>query len=735
MTFLHGLRHDVLSAKFPRAVIASLILTTIVVLYCFAVAGIIFNGPLHSFAVEGAGMLLFGAAVCCLLVGLSSGYQGALAVPQDISAAVLGTMATTVAAGTAHTPIGTGFMTMTALLVVSSLVTGLVLVAVGYFRFSNLFRFIPYPVTAGFFAGTGWTVSLAALGLMSGMAPDWETLPRFLDPESLWKWGPGVAYGLLLAVVMKRTSSIGVLFGSLVAVTVLFHLVLLLLGMSVEDAQAVGLVMSGIPESGLWPTFGPDDFSLVDWGIVTEHLPGVLAVVMVTLLCLLVYMNGLEVATGVKVDLDQEFRAAGFAGAVAGAGGSAPGSHSIVLCLASRKLGADTPWTGILTFLTLGATLFFGSAILELIPKSVVGGLLFFLGIDLLHSWLFAIRRRLNWLDYGIVVLIALTIAIVGFVEGIAAGLLAALALFAVRLSRMGVIDKSLTGRDLRSRKLRSAPERGILIERGDRIRIFRLRGYVFFGSAHRLVDRLEEPLSESPPPSFIVLDCTAVQGFDFSSTSILGTYLRSACSRGVGPVVCAASDQVRSAVMESLPCGITDRVLFESDLDRALERCEDANIAAYLSDSATSSGSARGALLERVAPELEEYLDRQILFEELVARLEPWLENRRFEPGDILVGPDRPPTGVEFLVTGRVSIFDADGNRLHQCGAGDVIANRAPFGAHPAVTVVALAEEACATLVVGPREHRLLEATEPELGLKLYWYLLTEGGGTASPH
>ena len=444
-------------------------------------------------------------------------------------------------------------------------------------------------------------------------------------------------------------------------------------------------------------------------------------------------MNGLEVATGVKVDLDREFRAAGFAGVVAGAGGSAPGAHSIVLCLASRKLGADTPWTGIVTFLALSVTLLFGSAILELIPKSVVGGLLLFLGIDLLHNWLFAIRRQLPWTDYGIVVLIALTIAIVGFVEGIAAGLFAALALFAVRLSRMEVVDASLTGRDLRSRKVRSIPDRAILIERGDRIRIFRLRGYVFFGSVHRLVDRLEEPFGESPLPSFIVLDCTAVLGCDFSSTSILCAYLRTACSRGVRLVFCAASDQFRSAVMQSLPFGIADSVLFESDLDRALERCEDASIAAYLSDSATSAGNARGALLERVAPDLEEHLDRQILFEELVARLEPWLEHRQYDPGDILVGPGRPQTGVQILLTGRVSICDASGKRLYQCGAGDAIAHRATFGAHPAVTV-AVAEEACVTMVLGPREQQLLEATEPELGLKLYRFLMTEGGQAASP-
>ena len=168
MTLPSQLRRDFLSSKFPRALVAAPILTTIIVLYCFAISAIIFRGPLLPFAAEGAGMLLFGAAVFCLLVGLSSGYRGALAVPQHISAAVLGTMATTVAAGTAYAPAQTTFMTMTALLVISGLITGLVLAAIGHFRLSNLFRFIPYPVTGGFFAGTGWTVSLAALALMSG---------------------------------------------------------------------------------------------------------------------------------------------------------------------------------------------------------------------------------------------------------------------------------------------------------------------------------------------------------------------------------------------------------------------------------------------------------------------------------------------------------------------------------------------------------------------------------------
>ena len=725
VTLVHRLRHDLVSAKFPRAVLAACTVTAVLVLYCFAISGIIFNGPLHPFAVEGAGMLLFGAAVFCLVVGLSSGYDGALAAPQDASAVVLGTMAGTVAAGTAHEPATSGFMTMTALLAISSLVTGLGFMALGHFRLSNLLRFIPFPVTAGFIAGVGWTLSLAAVALMGGMALNWETLPRFLERESLWKWVPGAAYGLLLFLAMRRTNSVAVLFGSLVAFTLLFHLILFLAGLSVADAYAAGLMLAGSSEGSLWPPFAPSDFAHVNWDVVVDLLPEVFAVVMITLLYLLVCIHGLELSTGVKVDLDREFLAAGFAGTVAGMGGSGPGGHAIVLSFASWKLGADTPWTGLLTFLGLGLTVYFGGTTLELIPMSAIGGFLFFLGVDLLHDWLIVIRRRLDWTVYGIVVLITLAIAFVGFVEGIVVGLFVAFVLFAVRLSQMEVVDASLTGRDIRSHKVRPVPHEAILNERGDRIRIFRLRGYVFFGSVHRLIGRLEQPLGESPPPSFIVLDCAAVLGFDYSSTRALCAYLLTAYSYGAQLVICAAPGRFRLALTQDIPSGVAGNLRFDSDLDRALERCEDASIAAYSSDPTTSREN-RGALLERVASDLEGHLDRQILFEELVDRLQPWLERRQYDVGDWLVAPGRSETGIQLLVAGRASVVDADGKRLFQCGVGDAIGHRAAFRGQPAA-VAAVADEPCVTMLLGARKQRSLEATEPELGLKFYRYLMTD--------
>ena len=262
----------------------------------------------------------------------------------------------------------------------------------------------------------------------------------------IWKWGPGAAYGLVL--VMKRRGNFAVMMGSLVFVSALYHAGLAFLDIPVEDARAQGLLLSGMPEGGLWPAFGPSDLGYVDWTVIAGEMPTLLTVPLVTLLCLLVYVNGLEVATGVEVDLDREFRAAGLAGMCAGAGGSAPGCHAFVFTLPCRMFGVDTPWVGVIVAFVLALSLFFGSGILTLLPMSIIGGLLLFIGVDLLDNWLVKVRKRLHWTDYGVIVLIAVTIAVFGFIEGVGVGMLATLTLFAIRLSRVDVIEEEFTGRE-----------------------------------------------------------------------------------------------------------------------------------------------------------------------------------------------------------------------------------------------------------------------------------------------
>ena len=113
-------------------------------------------------------------------------------------------------------------------------------------------------------------------------------------------------------------------------------------------------------------------------------------------------------------------------------------------------------------------------------PASQTNKILF----KMLNSWLLNVRRKLHWTDYCMIVAICVTIAVFGFVEGVAAGMIATLAMFAIRLSRVDAIDEEFTGGERRSNKTRSIPDRAILLDQGETIRAYRLRGYIFFGSA-----------------------------------------------------------------------------------------------------------------------------------------------------------------------------------------------------------------------------------------------------------
>ena len=102
---------------------------------------------------------------------------------------------------------------------------------------------------------------------------------------------------------------------------------------------------------------------------------------------------------------------------------------------------------------------------------------------------------------------------------------------FAVRLSRVDLVASTFTSRDRRSSKARPLPDQAILSNEGDRVQAFQLRGYIFFGSAYRLVARLRRVLGKEPRPACVLLDFSSVTGFDLSA-------LNSLCSSSSKPAL-----------------------------------------------------------------------------------------------------------------------------------------------------------------------------------------------------
>ena len=724
---LSDLRNDALSAKLFPALFVGGLAASFMLVESLVLANLIFVGPLSPYVSNGIGMLLFGFAAFCLLAASTSSHAGMMACPQDASAAVLATtavMLTRIMAGASGEAL---FMSMVAVLILSTTIASLCFLVLGHCRVAAVLRFVPYPVACGVLAGTGWVLCVAALSMMSGLPLGWRTLPRLLEPALLLKWGLGAAFCLALILVMKRWNNYLAVAASFMIAVALYHLGLVAADVTVEQAQEAGLLFAGVSDRGVWPAFQLGDLALVDWGSVAAVVPNLFAAAFVTLLALAINMHCLGLDTGREIDMDREFRVAGFAGLVAAAGGSAPGCQSFGYSRFSHVFGADSRLSGIVAAGVVSLCALFGGRLVALMPVPLTGGVLLFMGVGLLARWLFGIREKLGWTDHGVVLLTGVAIAAFGFVEGIGLGLIAAMVLLVIRLGRMEVIETEFTGRDRCSNKRRTIPERAILLDQGKRMRVYQLRGFVFFGSVHRFLDRVKAALGDTPRPACIVLDCARVSGFDFSATDALCELVRSAHAAGTRLVLAAAPGLFKENLRRNLPADVRGGLLFETNLEHGLERGEDVILAA--SRGAPGAPGAPGDLLERVFDEMKHYLDRQIVFEEMVERLEPWLEPRDYRAGDELAARGELQEGAQLLVKGHASVYERAGTRISRCVPGSVVEPQAAIGSCIAAAST-IADAPCRTMLFTPNARLLLEAFDPALGLQFYRFLLTRAHG-----
>ena len=710
------LRADLLSAKAVPALSAGFTSGLGLLVAQIAFGSFIFSGPLAPYSSQGVGLVLFGNFASCLIIALAGGYLGAIAGLSPALVIVMATIGFTMnAEGDAL------FVTTAVALIISAVATGACCLLIGRFQLANLVRFIPYPVTGGFVAGIGGAVCLAAMSLM-GAKPDWRTIPALLEPSVLWKWSPGAAYGTALYLAIKRWRNPLILPVSVVLAGVAYHLALANLGISLDAARAEGLLLTSTADGNLWPALFPADLVHVQWTAMAELVPHMLTLIFVAFICVIMNFAGLELATNQELDWDREFRVTGVASAVAGLGGGTVATLVVPASLRSKLLGATTRLTGVVAALVIGVALFLGDGILEFVPTSLVGGgILIFAGLGMLDEGLVKSRKRLPWSEYGIILLIFIAIMSFGLIEGVGVGMLATLVFFAVRLSRVDPIESQFTARERESNKVRSVPDRAILLEEGERVQAYQLRGYLFFGSVYPLAEHLRQSLSGASRPTCLMLDFGAVSGFDFSAVNVLSRFLQTTNAAGVRVVLSTLSKGLRTGLEHNLPPAVYAELLVEQDVDRALERCEDIVIAEWRA-KVDMADERRAALMEHTVDDLERYLERQIDFENLLEELRPYLSPRQYAADEALVGPDVPQEGLQLLLSGRVSGYDSEGTRLFQRGLGDSIW---PAGAAEQKAASVIADDSCRTMVLPPATLGWLEQHEERLTLKLYRYLL----------
>lgn len=687
-----------------------------------AIAALLFTEPLAAGLGAGVGVVLLSAAILALLVALRSTQPNSVALVQETGVAILAATVATMAADLQGAPEGVRVATAFAILGGSTLVSGLLFWMVGRLRMGRLVRFFPYPVVAGFLAGSGWLLVEGALAMVSGRHGLSAGLAELSTPAVGVTAAAAVGLAVLLILVMRRSDSPFAMPLVLLAAALAFHAALPLLGLSVEQARGLGWLPAVAGDGGFSLPVPTEVLALADWGRVLDALPAMVSVAVLGMLGLLLNVSGIELAQGRDIDADAELRCTGAANLLAGALGGPSGYVGLGMTLLAGRLGATGRGAGLATAAVILGGLAVAGWLVSVTPVFLTAGLILFLGVELLQEWLIDARRRLPRTEWLIVLAVVLAIAGIGFMEGLALGLAVSLAMFVYSYSRLPVIRGRHSGAELRSRVDRSPAASLHLSGAGAAIEAMQLQGYLFFGTAEQIVapirDRLER--AGEPPLRFLVIDFRHIKGMDSAAAGVFRRIRNLMEAAGAVLVLSALPGAVEDAFRN---CGLdpdSDPVLRRApDLDHALESCEEALLA-----EAGRSGGAAGAdapLLRH----LEAMTGPHPRLRDAVAAL----DTLHLQPDELLIRAGEAASDVFIIGRGRVKVQIAlpDGRslRLRTMTAGAVVGEIALLlGQTRGADVVV---ETPATI------HRLTAATlarlereDPELALVLHRILAT---------
>jgi SulP family sulfate permease len=590
---------------------------------------------------------------------------------------------------------------------VVTLTTAVVFLLLGTFRIGNLARYVPYPVVGGFLAGTGWLLFKGGLFVACRVPLRVDTISTYIDTFTLIRWAPALVFGVVLFLATRLIRRPWVIPVVLAIGFVLFAIGVPLTGNTLSSARHGLWLLGPFRSAQLDQIWTIRAFRYADWSAVFGQTAGIVTTIFVAVMGCFFNIGGVEVLLRTDLDTNRELRDAGLVNLASGAIGGIPGYHALSLTALGEMMSADGRAAGLVAALVPLGTIVFGASVVGYVPRMIVGGVLVFVGLSFLVSWIVDVRRSLPLGEYLIVLAIVITIAGRGLVPGLIVGLLLAVVLFAIHYGRIELVREVPFGTTYRSNVDRPASERATLERLADTVQILRLDGFVFFGTASAILERIRKR-AEVDPIRFVLMDLRRVSGVDASGVLALRKAAQLCAANDSELIFAGGSDRVRAQLRRSGLGAPEDGIRFEPDLDHALERCEDGLLAA-------APGPAEGSEADALAA--------------LEPHIRALLERRTLDEGDVLIHRGDPPDDIFVLESGRLRVEvpgeDGPPMRVGTVRPGVMVGEVALY-TRSTRTADVIADVPSVILRLSKASMDRLEAEEPETAAALHRWLAT---------
>ena len=456
---------------------------------------------------------LVAAACLCAASGLLRGTDGLVSAPTGPTLMLLaGAIADLSTDGLA----GSDLVTATLMIVAMA---GLLQILIGGLNLGHLIKFIPYPVVSGFMTGTALLMISSQSGVVLGggarltmQQGGWIPLATAAVTVATMVWLPGWIRRIPAAVL-------GLAVGTLT-----FHLLIFAKEVTLPSGWVIGdLPGPGDLQSGLiYAWLHTSDFSVAhvqQWPWVLMGGSALALAVLASLDTLLTSVVA-DVSTGSRHQARRELMGQGaghlfsaLAGGMAGAGTT--GATLVAIQSGGRQ------WSGLVTAGCMLLLILFLGPLAGELPISVFAGIIIYVAIfgmldkDIMR-WLRTPQARTD----GVIALIVIAVTVLDDLM-VAVGLGVALAVveFIRAQVQSAVIQRRWSMHDRTSLRRRVKTECACLARFCDAVVGYDLKGTLFFGTVDHLYEAMLDDLNRA---SYIILDMRRVNQVDLTALRMI---------------------------------------------------------------------------------------------------------------------------------------------------------------------------------------------------------------------
>jgi MFS superfamily sulfate permease-like transporter/CRP-like cAMP-binding protein len=336
------------------------------------------------------------------------------------------------------------------------------------------------------------------------------------------------------------------------------------------------------------------DNQKIRWDAVMSTMPVLILMTIIVSIDVLLKLAGTEKQLQVSLNMNREMLVSG-AGtllntAFFGAPGYAQTKFSVINFAIVRDASNRVP--AVCCALFNAAMYFSGFPLINYLPRFFLSGLLIFAGAGFVVENLYDARETLSPLEFGAVWIIVTTNAFYGLLPAVVVGIILSSLIFAVKYSQTPVLKHIVTGRDYQSKVIRTHHLDWKLQQLGNQILIMRLQGFIFFGTASKLQDRVQElfdlrdqwtadvgvknppEVNEAHAVRYLILDFESVSDLDSTGVFAFTKLIRLCKERDIMLLFTEMLPGIKTKLIEKYQ--VVPESIYMPNLDDAFEYCEE---------------------------------------------------------------------------------------------------------------------------------------------------------------